>query len=170
MGNLISTDIYDLTATVNELQKQHMPEESEKTRAASINGYFNDINSSELQNAVIIASEMANEMWPARAKYEKNIIAHAIIQNITDINATPAQIKVHIGLEESVVKELMDSKSLIIDKDCDFFIGDLEYHLPYDIRLDLTTSSNNEEVYTIIGCRNQANFQNCTLVYYKSKA
>ena len=31
-------------------------------------------------------------------------------------------------------------------------------------------SLNNEEVYTIIGCRNQANFQNCTLVYYKSKA
>ena len=94
MGTLINTDIYDLSSTVKNLQAQHMPEESEKTRAASINGYFNDINSSELQNAVIISSEMANEMWPARAKYEKNVIAHAIIQNITDINATPAKMQV----------------------------------------------------------------------------
>lgn len=148
MGTLINTDIYDLSSTVKNLQAQHMPEESEKTRAASINGYFNDINSSELQNAVIISSEMANEMWPARAKYEKNVIAHAIIQNITDINATPAKMQVHIGLEEDEVKRIMESQTMIVDKDCVFEIGNLEFHLPYDIRIDLNTISNNEEVYT----------------------
>ena len=148
MGTLINSDIYDLTSTVNQLQQQHMPDETDKTRATSINGYFADINSSELQNAVIISSEMANEMWPSRAKYEKNVIAHAIIQNITDINATPAQMQVHLGFEEDQLKEIMNTQVAIIDKDSTFFIGDLEFHLPYDIRIDLNTITNNEEVYT----------------------
>lgn len=149
MGNLINSDIYNLTETVNDLQKQHMPEETEKTRSTSINSYFADINSSELQNAVVISSEMANEMWPSRAKYEKNVIAHSIIQNITDINATPARIQVHLGFEEDVVKNIiMESGVMIVDKDIQFYIGGYEYHLPYDIRLELNVISNNEEVYT----------------------
>ena len=60
--SIISTDIYELAKTVDEVQKQHMENESDKTRAVGINGYFNDINSLHLQNAVIVASELANEM------------------------------------------------------------------------------------------------------------
>ena len=39
---IISTDIYDLAETVDEVQRQHMESESDRTRAIGINGYFND--------------------------------------------------------------------------------------------------------------------------------
>lgn len=148
MGNLINTDIYDLTKTVNDLQKEYMPQESEMTRAAGINGYFADINASELQNAVIISSELANEMWPARAKYDKNIIAHAIIQNITDINATPSKMDILIGIKEEDIINNSINDVFTIEESYIFNIGGYEFHLPYDVLIEVNTLSNNEKVYT----------------------
>ena len=69
MSSVFSTDIYDIANTVNELQKQYMPDINEKTRSIGIMGYLNDIESTQIQNAVITASEMAKEMWPSRAKF-----------------------------------------------------------------------------------------------------
>ena len=37
---IISTDIYELTQTVDEIQKQYMPDETDNTRAVSLNGYI----------------------------------------------------------------------------------------------------------------------------------
>lgn len=148
MSSVFSTDIYEIANTVNELQKQYMPDINEKTRSIGIMGYLNDIESTQIQNAVITASEMANEMWPSRAKFEKNVLAHSIIHNIVDINAVPARMEIYIGLEETILGNLLTNDQLIIDKDCSFYVKDLEYHLPYDLVISRNIVLNNEKVYT----------------------
>ena len=145
---LISTDIYELAETVDEVQRQHMESESDRTRAAGINGYLNDINSLQLQNAVIVASELANEMWPSRAKFEKNVIAHAIIYNIEDINAIPATMRVFIGIPELTVQNMLTNDRIVFDKESPFYIGGYEFHLQYDLLLIRNIIENNEIVYT----------------------
>ena len=147
MSSVFSTDIYEITETVNEIQKQYIPVD-DKTRSVGLMGYLNDIESTQIQNAVITASEMANEMWPARAKFEKNVIAHAIIQNIVDINAVPSRIQIYIGIEEMQLENLLTNDQFVIDKDSVFYIGDLEYHLPYDLVITRNLVLNNQKVFT----------------------
>ena len=118
MSTVFSSDIYEISKAMNELQKQYMPEESDKTRAAGIYGYMNDAQSTQIQNAIVTASEMANEMWPTRAKFERNILSHAIIHNITDINATPARMQIYFGIQEDEFEASMRHDQLIIDRDC----------------------------------------------------
>lgn len=147
MSSIFSTDIYGIAETVNELQKQYIPVD-DKTRSVGLMGYLNDIESTQIQNAVITASEMANEMWPSRAKFEKNVISHAIIQNIVDINAVPARMEIYIGIEEMQLENLLSNDQFIIDRDSAFYIGDLEYHLPYDLLITRNLVLNNEKVFT----------------------
>lgn len=148
MSTLFSTDIYEITKTINELQKQYMPEESEKTRAIGLYGYIADAEATQIQNAIVTASEMGNELWPSRAKFEKNVISHAIIQNIVDINAVPARMQVHFGIEETTLEGILKNDQFIIDKECKIYVGDLEYHLPYDLVITRNVVINNEKVYT----------------------
>ena len=147
MSSVFSADIYEIAETVNEIQKQYIPVD-DKTRSVGLMGYLNDIESTQIQNAVITASEMANEMWPARAKFEKNVIAHAIIQNIVDINAVPSRIQIYIGIEEMQLENLLTNDQFVIDKDSAFYIGDLEYHLPYDLVITRNLVLNNQKVFT----------------------
>lgn len=147
-NNKYTSDIYQISSTVDELQRQYMPDISDRTRTISIMGYMNDIHSTQIQNAIITASEMANEMWTTRAKFEKNIIAHSIIQNITDINAIPARMEIYIGFECDELEKLLTNDQFIIDKYSSFYIGNYEYHLPYDLVITRNIVLNNEKVFT----------------------
>ena len=102
--NYFDPSIYDIQKTVNDIAKIYVPNESEDTLALGLFGYIADIASLQIQNDIILNSELGNELWPSRAKYEKNVIAHSIIQNITDINAKPAIIPIMIGFEEEKLK------------------------------------------------------------------
>lgn len=148
MSSLFSTDIYQIADTVNELQKQHMPGISDKTRTSGMLGYLNDIESTQIQDATITAAEMANEMWPSRAKFEKNVIAHAINHNIVDINAIPSRINIHFGIEEKELERALTGNEFILDKECAIQIGKFEFHLPYDLLIRRNVVLNNEKVYT----------------------
>lgn len=148
MSSLFSTDIYQIADTVNELQKQYMPDINERTRAIGMMGYLNDIESTQIQDATITAAEMANEMWPSRAKFEKNVIAHAIIYNIVDINAVPARMNVLFGIDEIELEKRLENDQFIIDKESPINISGLEYHLPYDLIITRNIVLNNERVYT----------------------
>ena len=56
------------------------------------------------QNSIVMASEFSNESIATKAKFEKNIIAHALGLGITDINAKPAQMNVFlIFLEQDII-------------------------------------------------------------------
>ena len=93
-------------------------------------------------------SELGNELWPSRAKYEKNIIAHSIIQNIVDINAKPAIIQAYLGFEEERLKPLFYDDKFIIDKEFAFRIGNFEFHLEYDLILQRTIIATQQYVYS----------------------
>lgn len=148
MSSIFSTDIYQIADTVDTLQKQYIPDINDSTRSIGILGYLNDIESTQIQNAIITAAEMANEMWPSRAKFEKNVIAHAIIYNIVDINAIPARMEICFGIEEMELENILVNDQFILDKESPINIGEYEFHLPYDVVISRNVVLNNEKVYT----------------------
>lgn len=144
---LLGSDIYDIQNFMNELAKENI-DADENTLAMGIFGYMIDSFSHLTQNNVIVASEYINEMFPTRVKYEKNILDHAMLYNVTDINATPSTIRVTICLlEDDVIKNLKDNK-LYIDKKCPIYIGDFEFHLEYDIILTRSILNRNNSMTT----------------------
>lgn len=141
--------IYNIHETINEIAKKYVPNETEDTLALGMFGYIQDVASVQIQNDIIINSELGNELWPSRAKYEKNVIAHSIIQNITDINATPAILQVLIGLDEEKLDGLFINDIFTIDKEYTFMVGNFEFHLEYDIKLQRTyMSAAGEYIYS----------------------
>lgn len=156
----ISSDIYDITQTVLDLEKNYIEEETEETLSLGTYGYLMDILSNNIQNSIIVTSELGNELFPYKAKFEDNIMAHAIVQNITDINAVPAEIQVVLGIKELDLKEKMINNQLVLDKDSviklnegdkdyDNVYGDsYDFHLPYDLIISKLVLPNNEYTYS----------------------
>ena len=60
MESLLTTDIYDITSNVKELQERYISEEDPETLAIGIFGYLADIHSLILQNSTITDGEMGN--------------------------------------------------------------------------------------------------------------
>lgn len=146
-----NTDIYNMSQVLLDLQRQYFEEESTETLAVGMYGFMNAVFSKMMQTSIKIASEMANEVFPTKARLEKNIITHAIANNITDINAVPAKIDIILCLLESDFNKILDEQntsSVIIDKNCKFFVGEYEYHLDYDMIISKSTLANNVSVYT----------------------
>ena len=129
MATNFDPSIYNIQQMLNDISKHYVPNENEDTLALGIFGYIQDIASLQIQNDIILNSELGNELWPSRAKYEKNVIAHSLIQNIVDINAKPAIIPVMIGFEEDKLKTLFYNDKFTIDKEFSFRIGDFDFHL-----------------------------------------
>ena len=140
--------IYNIHQTINDIAKVYVPNESEDTLALGLFGYIADIASLQIQNDIILNSELGNELWPSRAKYEKNVIAHSIIQNITDINAKPAIIQVYLGIEEEKLDKLFIDDVFTIDKEYIFRIGKFDFHLEYDLLLQRYIIANQQCVYS----------------------
>ena len=65
--------IYNIQKMTNDVVKKYIPDESEDTLALGTFGYLQDIFSLQIQNDIILNSELGNELWPSRAKYEKNV-------------------------------------------------------------------------------------------------
>ena len=97
----ISTDVYSIVEMVDNLKKKYVEDENETTLALGIFGFLGDIEAKKIQTSTIMAGELGNEMFPARARLTKNVLAHAIYANIDGINATPARMTVNIGVRES---------------------------------------------------------------------
>ena len=144
----LNNDIYDITSSVQDLQKRYISEEDEDTLAVGIYGYMADIHSLMLQNTIITTGEMGNELFPARAKFEKNVIAHSIIQNIDYINATPATMTAVIGIFESDLNTYMVEDKFVLDKEIPIPIEEFQFHLEYDIIISRQTISNGYYAYT----------------------
>lgn len=157
MDNNLNTDIYSLVESVKDVQDRYIDEEDSETLALGIYGYFADIHSVILQNSIITAGELGNELFPAKAKFERNVIAHAIIQNIQDINAVPATIQAIIGIFEEDLDRYMDKDKFVLDKGIPFSINDYEYHLEYDIIISRHMIANNEFTYSAVYDVNRKN-------------
>lgn len=138
----LTSDVYGINAYVNEIKKKYNPNIKEDTLMLGIYGYFSEMFSTLIQNDIVMASEFANESIPSKAKFEKNVIAHALGMGMTDINATPAQFDVLFTFIEDDIITWANARDadgndlpweFTFDKDIPIYIGDYEFHTDYDI-------------------------------------
>ena len=138
----LTSDVYGINAYINEIKKKYNPNVKEDTLMLGIYGYFSEMFSTLIQNDIIMASEFANESIASKAKFEKNVIAHALGMGMTYINATPAQLDVLLTFIEDDIITWAGAKDgdgndlpweFTFDKDIPIYIGDYEFHTDYDI-------------------------------------
>lgn len=145
----VSADIYKISDYVETIKNQFI-DVSEETLAMGIFGYMSEINSSILQNAVVMISEYSNEAIPVLAKFEKNIITHALALGITDIQATPATMNVMLMIPEDYLISNMTNDVFTLDKDVKISIENFEFHIDYDIIITKVTLPTGDIAYTAI--------------------
>lgn len=140
----LTADVYGINDYVNEIRKKFTPEVTDDTMMLGIFGYTGQIFSDLYQNTIVMASEFAKESIPTEAKFEKNIIAHALGVGITDINATPAQMDVLLTFIEDDIIDWANARDgngnelpweFIFDKDIPIYIGNYCFHVDYDIQI-----------------------------------
>ena len=147
----LSPDIYGVNNYVNKVKKEFITGVNEDTLMLGIFGYTGQIFSDMFQNSIIMASEFSNESIATKAKFEKNIIAHALGLGITDINAIPAQMEVFLTFVEDDIVNWANARTaagvdlpweFTFDKDNQIFFGDYEFHTDFDIvlrKVEVTT-------------------------------
>lgn len=131
----ISTDIYEIVETLDSLKQRFIPDEDETTLALGIFGFIGSTEAKKIQTATIMAGELGNEMFPQRAKLDKNIVTHAMYCNVDNLNATPAHLTINMAILESDLNQYMVENQFIFDHNCPIYIGDYEFHFDYDIVL-----------------------------------
>lgn len=155
----LTSDVYGINNYVNEIRKKFTPEVNENTLMLGIFGYTGQIFSDLYQNTIVMASEFSKESIPTEAKFEKNIIAHALAHGITNINAIPAQMDVLLTFIEDDIIEWAHARDgngidqpfeFIFDKDTPIYIGDYCFHTDYDIEIRkiLLKHSGRENMFT----------------------
>lgn len=141
-----TTDIYDIVDSVNEIKKRYIEDEDETTLALGIYGFITDTESKKIQTATIMTGQLGNEMFPTRANLTKNVLSHAIYNNIEDINAVPANIIINLGIKVEDLDTYMVDNRFVLDYKCPIFIGDYEFHFDYDIIIQ--RSIVNSDIYS----------------------
>lgn len=145
-----STDIYDMNEALFNMQKNMMEETDEETLALGTYGWFNSVLSKMITSNIKVAADNSNEVFPTRAKYDKNVIYHAINSEITDINAIPASMPVLFCIEEESLTSLFMEQGEIVtlSDECKFMIGDYEYHFDYPVLVSKQLLENQVAAYT----------------------
>lgn len=149
----LSPDVYGIHDYIENIKKEFIAEVGEDTLMLGIFGYTGEVAANALQNSIVMASEFSNESIPTRAKFEKNIIAHALGLGIDDINAVPAEMKVQLFFIEDDIQNWYDPLdktsengwTFVFDKDNKIMFGDFEFHTDYDIiikKIPITTKGN----------------------------
>lgn len=131
----ISTDIYSIVDNINKLKARYVDDVNETTLSLGIFGFLGDTEAKKIQTATIMAGELGNEMFPARAKLNKNVLAHAIYCNVEGINAVPATLTVNIGVKESDLDVYMANNEFVFEASNGIYMRQHEFHLDYDIHL-----------------------------------
>ena len=84
---ILNSDIYDLTAFVDDIKKTVIDGVDNPTETLQVGmyGYLGYEFASLLQNSIVVASELANEAIPTRAKFDRNVITHALSLGIKKV-------------------------------------------------------------------------------------
>ena len=157
-NNILTTDIYKAAQFVDRIKAKYV-DVAEDTLYLGMFGYMNSIFQNLVQNTAAMTADYAAEAIPTKAKFEKNVIAHALSLGITDIFAKPAEVSVILAFSEDGIDANMETDShgnslnrIIIDKDAVFYIGETDnypYLLDYDILLTrVKLPGSNEYTYT----------------------
>ena len=154
-SSVLSTDIYDIAQFIDDIRSDHISDLNATSAMVGIFGYLTEIHSQSLQNTLIAISETSNEAIATRAKFSKNILAHAMNLGITDILAKPATMTMMIYLPIEYLEDnfididyLTGRAKFILSKECPFNIGEYEFHLDYDIIITRIKNSNGNYIYT----------------------
>lgn len=151
----LNSDIYDINRYVNQIKKNFTPGVNEDTLMLGIFGYTGQVFSDLIQNTIVMASEFSNESIPTKAKFEKNIIAHALGLGIADINAIPSSFDVLLTFVERDIDKWygprgVDEKEypweFVFDKDIPIYIGGFEFHTDYDIQIKKVKLNNSGSI------------------------
>ena len=138
----ISTDIYGIRSTVEDLKKRYIDNVDEETLALGIFGFIGDVEAKKIQVATIMTGQLGNEMFATRAKLSKNVLTHAIYQNISDINARPAELTIQLAIKVSDMELYMTNNQFVFDRTCPIMIDSkYEFHLDYDVILQKTQNA-----------------------------
>jgi len=144
-----NTDIYSIEETLVNVRNRYIEDENEDTLNLGIFGFLTDTEAKKIQSAIVITGELGNEMFPSRAKLTKNVLAHAIDCNITDINAVPATMNIDIGIKLDDLNTYIDSSDkFCFDHKSPIFIENIEFHFDYDIVLQRALNSSGEYSYS----------------------
>lgn len=145
--NKINSDIYQINKYLNNIKANHISVEDSNSLMLGIFGYLGDVFSNQIQDNIILSSRWSDEIFPIRAKLEKNLLTHAMMANITDFNAIPARMDMLIGVREADLLKRMKSDTFFIDKDIPIYIGDYEFHIEQNINIFRQLASSNKNIY-----------------------
>ena len=146
----LTTDIYDIEELVNGIKAKYV-DIPDDTLSIGIYGYLTDIFSSTIENNLIAAAEYANEAIPTRAKFERNVLCHALSLGINSIRAVPAKMNVFLCIPENILLQNLKNDTFVIDRYLKILLGnnnDYEYRLDYDIIIHHNLLPNGKYVYT----------------------
>ena len=138
MADLLTDDIYGITDHVNELKKEYFSANEESLMVGTL-GYIGSLFANQWENQITMAAQYSNEAIPTKAKFKRNIIAHALSLDSIEVTAVPAIMDVQIYLiEEEVERNLNKNNQFIIDSTQPIYVGDYEFHFDYDIIITKT--------------------------------
>lgn len=132
---LPSTDIYDIVNMVDQTKRRFVEDEDETTLATGIFGFLGDTEAKKIQSAIVMTGELGNEVFPQRAKLDKNVISHAIYCNVKDINAVPSHMIVNLAIKEDDLDLSMKEDEFVFDHNSEISVNGIPFHLDYDIIL-----------------------------------
>lgn len=145
---IIGSDIFKAMNFANQIQKKFYDVEDQTTLSIGTFGAEAELFGRTLQNSIRVASELSNEAIPTKAKYPKNIMAHAYYTGLTDLNAHPAYMPVQIIIPKNQVDDKMVGDTFTWDKDIAIDIEGFEFHTDYDIVITRNKIGTNKFVYT----------------------
>ena len=153
--SVLSTDIYDVSAFLDQIRADTIPDLDETSSMIGIFGYMNEMFSQTLQNTLIVTAETSNEAIPTRAKFTRNVINHAMNLSITNIYAKPASMTLMVYLPVEYIErnftelnKISGRGKFILDRKVPIFIEGFEFHFDYDIiinRIPRPKKTNEEE-------------------------
>ena len=144
---ILNSDIYNVADMVNKLAKDYIPEMTEDTMSVGLPGFIIALESTKFKTNAIMTSALANEVFPQRALLDRNVITHAIMEGVKNINAIPSHMTVVLGLsEEDFLRYSIDKKNqyrqFTFDKYCTILLEhEYAFHLDYNIILRRTKSN-----------------------------
>lgn len=153
---ILNSDIYDITRFVDDIKKKNIDgiDNEKETLLVGMYGYMGYQFASLLQNAIVTASELSNEAIPTRAKFDRNVITHALSLGVEKVAATAANMKILLMFPEKALRANMIDGKFTLTADTPLRFDEFEFHTDYDITInyvkldDSTNGSQRNYVYT----------------------
>lgn len=144
---ILNSDIYDLTEFVDDIKKKNIDgiDNPKETLLVGMYGYLGYEFTSLLQNSIVVASELSNEAIPTRAKFDRNVITHALSLGVDKVTATPANMKVLMMFPEKALRNNMINNKFTLTAETPIYFDQYEFHVDYDIII--TMSELNDSSY-----------------------